>query len=233
MKILSLECSSLSAGAALVEDGKLIAECFLNTGLTHSQTLMPMVQSVLKNTNTLASEVDIVSVSAGPGSFTGVRIGVAAAKGLADAFSTECFAVSSLEAAAYPFKNENAVICSVMDARCNQVYTASFDSGRRLFPDEAILIDELLERLKKINRRIIFTGDGAKMCFDRLSGELPDCKAADGQRRYPKASSVALLTYEKVLAGEKTVPANELLPVYLRLPQAQRELNNKLKNKGE
>lgn len=233
MKILSLECSSLSAGAALVEDGKLIAECFLNTGLTHSQTLMPMVQSVLKNTNTSASEVDIVSVSAGPGSFTGVRIGVAAAKGLADAFSTECFAVSSLEAAAYPFKNENAVICSVMDARCNQVYTASFDSGRRLFPDEAILIDELLERLKKINRRIIFTGDGAKMCFDRLSGELPDCEAADEQRRYPKASSVALLTYEKVLAGEKTVPANELLPVYLRLPQAQRELNNKLKNKGE
>lgn len=233
MKILSLECSSLSAGAALIEDGKLLAENFLNTGLTHSQTLMPMVESALKNTNTEASDIDVISVSAGPGSFTGVRIGVAAAKGLADAFSTECFAVSSLEAAAYPFKGENAVICSVMDARCNQVYTASFEGGERLFPDEAILIDELLERLKKLNRRVIFTGDGAQMCFDRLSNELGNAVLADPQRRYPKASSVALLTYEKILAGEKAVGANELLPVYLRLPQAQRELNNKLKNKGE
>lgn len=233
MKILSLECSSLSAGAALIEDGKLLAENFLNTGLTHSQTLMPMVESALKNTNTETSDIDVISVSAGPGSFTGVRIGVAAAKGFADAFSTECFAVSSLEAAAYPFKNENAVICSVMDARCNQVYTASFEGGERLFPDEAILIDELLERLKKLNRRVIFTGDGAQMCFDRLSNELGNAVLADPQRRYPKASSVALLTYEKILAGEKTVGANELLPVYLRLPQAQRELNNKLKNKGE
>jgi len=233
MKILSLECSSLSAGAALIEDGKLLAESFLNTGLTHSQTLMPMVENTLKYTNTSASELDVISVSAGPGSFTGVRIGVAAAKGLADAFGTPCFAVSSLEAAAYPFKGEDAVICAVMDARCNQVYTASFSGGERLFPDEAILIDELLERLKKLNRRVIFTGDGAQMCFDRLADKLPDAVLSDPQRRYPKASSVALITYIKILAGEKTVGANELLPVYLRLPQAQRELNNKLKKEGE
>ena len=212
MKILSLECSSLSAGAALIEDGKLIAESFLNTGLTHSQTLMPMVESVLKNTNTAVRDVDVISVSAGPGSFTGVRIGVAAAKGLADSFATPCFAVSSLEAIAYPFRDENAVVCAVMDARCNQVYTASFLKGERLFPDEAILIDELLEKLKGLNKPVIF---------------------ADEQRRFPKASSVALISYDKILSGEKTVGANELLPVYLRLPQAQRELNNKLKNKGE
>lgn len=233
MKILSLECSSLSAGAALIEDGKLIAESFLNTGLTHSQTLMPMVESMLKNTNTAVRDVDVISVSAGPGSFTGVRIGVAAAKGLADSFATPCFAVSSLEAIAYPFRDENAVVCAVMDARCNQVYTASFLKGERLFPDEAILIDELLEKLKGLDKPVVFAGDGAKMCFERLSGELSKVILADEQRRFPKASSVALIAYDKILSGEKTVGANELLPVYLRLPQAQRELNNKLKNKGE
>ena len=141
--------------------------------------------------------------------------------------------MSSLEAIAYPFKDENAVVCAVMDARCNQVYTASFLKGERLFSDEAILIDELLEKLKGLNKPVIFAGDGAKMCFERLSGELSNAILADEQRRFPKASSVALIAYEKILSGEKTVGANELLPVYLRLPQAQRELNNKLKNKGE
>ena len=141
--------------------------------------------------------------------------------------------MSSLEAIAYPFRDENAVVCAVMDARCNQVYTASFLKGERLFPDEAILIDELLEKLKGLNKTVIFAGDGAKMCFERLSGELSKVILADEQRRFPKASSVALIAYDKILSGEKTVGANELLPVYLRLPQAQRELNNKLKNKGE
>ena len=153
--------------------------------------------------------------------------------------------MSSLEAIAYPFRDENAVVCAVMDARCNQVYTASFLKGERLFPDEAILIDELLEKLpqahvsllhgkmKDCEKRVIFAGDGAKMCFERLSGELSKVILADEQRCFPKASSVALIAYDKILSGEKTVGANELLPVYLRLPQAQRELNNKLKNKGE
>ncbi len=233
MKILSVECSSLSASVALTQDEKVIAESFLNTGLTHSQTLMPMVENILKNTQTEISDVDVLSVSTGPGSFTGVRIGVSALKGLAAAQNKQCFGVSSLEAIAYPFKDSESVVCAVMDARCNQVYTASFLNGERISPDEAILIDELEEKLRNLGKKVVFAGDGARMCFERLKDKLPDVSSADPQRQYAKASSVCLLTYNKICKnGEKTVSANELLPMYLRLPQAQRELNSKLK-KGE
>lgn len=234
MIILSLECSAVAAGAAITEDGKLIGECYTNVGLTHSQTLMPMTESVLKTTKTDINSVDIFAVSAGPGSFTGVRIGVAAVKGLAAAGQKPCFAVSSTEAIAYPLSGFEGIVCSVMDARCNQVYTASFENGKRISEDEAILIDELGQRLKALGKKVILSGDGARLCFEKLSGSIDGLCICDEQFRYARASSVGLIAYEKLKNGDKPVSAEKLLPVYLRLPQATRELNNKnAKLKGE
>lgn len=227
MKILAIECSSLSAGAAITDGTKVLGESFANVGLTHSQTLMPMVESVLKSTGTDIKDIDVFSVSAGPGSFTGVRIGVSALKGLADAQDKPCFAVSSLECIAYPFRDFDGLVCPVMDARCNQVYTAVFENGNRIINDDAILIDELKEKLIALNKKILLAGDGAQLVYNRLKDEIDDICLSDTQMQFAHASSVALISNEKLSSGEKTISSKELLPVYLRLPQAQRELNNR------
>ncbi len=234
MKILSIECSSVSASASISQDGKITGESYVNVGLTHSQTLMPMVQNVLLATKTDINSVDVFAVTAGPGSFTGVRIGVAALKGLAGAKNKPCFSVSTTEAIAYPLKGFDGVVCSVMDARCSQVYTALFKNGKRLCEDKAILISELSEELKELNENVIFAGDGAEMCYEKLRDEIDGLFLSEEQFRFARASSVCLIADEKISNGEKTVASGELLPMYLRLPQAQRELNNKKKNeKGE
>lgn len=232
MKILAVECSSLSAGASITEDFKVLGESYANVGLTHSQTLMPMIEGVLKTTGTDINDIDLFAVSAGPGSFTGVRIGVSAVKGLADAQDKPCFAVSSLESIAYPYKEFDGVVCSVMDARCNQVYTAMFENTQRICEDDAILIDELKQKIAALNKKVMLAGDGAAMVYNKLKDELDNIYLSPSQMQFAHASSVALLSYEKISNGEKTISSKELLPVYLRLPQAQRELNNKLK-KGE
>ena len=232
MKILAIECSSLSAGVAVTEDSKVLGESFVNVGLTHSQTLMPMVEGVLKSTATDIQNIDVLSVSAGPGSFTGVRIGVSALKGLAYSHDKPCYSVSSLESIAYPFKSFDGVVCSVMDARCNQVYTAFFENGKRISDDDAVLIDDLKEKIVDLNKRVILAGDAVNLVYNKLKDEIDNIFLPDSQMQYAHASSVALLTFEKLSSGEKTVNAKELLPMYLRLPQAQRELNNK-KTKGE
>lgn len=231
MKILAVECSSLSAGAALTEDFKLLGESYANTGLTHSRTLMPMVENVLNTTDININEIDVFAVSSGPGSFTGVRIGVSAVKGMADAQDKPCFAVSALEAAAYPFKDFDAVICPVMDARCNQVYTAMFENGKRISADDAVLIEQLKRKIISLNKKVILAGDGAEMVYKKLKDEIDNIYLCSPQLRYAHASNVALLSYEKLINGGKTLKAGELLPAYLRLPQAERELNNKNKNK--
>ncbi len=234
MKILSIECSSLSASAAISESGKITGESYVNVGLTHSQTLMPMVQNVLLATKTDINSVDVFAVTAGPGSFTGVRIGVAALKGLAGAKNKPCFSVSTTEAIAYPLKGFDGVVCSVMDARCSQVYTALFKNGKRLCEDKAILISELSQELKALNENVILAGDGTEMCYEKLRDEIDGLFLSEEQFRFARASSVCLIADEKISNGEKTVASGELLPMYLRLPQAQRELNNKKKNeKGE
>lgn len=226
MRILALECASVSASAAVVDDGRVLGEDFVRSGLTHSQTLLPMLEKIIRENGIDTDTVDLFCCTVGPGSFTGVRIGVSAVKGLADAKRKPCFGVSALEAAAYPHRDFDGIVCPVMDARCNQVYTACFEGSVRKTDDEAMLIDELEQRLSDYGRPVLFTGDGAQLVYGRLKDRL-DCSIADIGTRYPTAVSVALLTEEKLNAGEKTVSSKELLPLYLRLPQAQRELNRK------
>lgn len=227
MRILSIDSSSVSASAAVTEDGKILAEEFVNNGYTHSVTLMPIIDKVLKDSGTAVSGIDLLAITNGPGSFTGVRIGIASAKGICDAANIPCFAVSTLEALAKPLCSQNVLAVSVMDARCNQVYTASFYKGQRKTEDRAILISELSEELKTEKRDIVLIGDGAVLCYEKLKDEIPNISVADEEIRLVHASNIGFLADEKLKNGEITVKSENLLPFYLRLPQAERELKAK------
>ncbi len=232
MKILALECSAGPSSCAIVENGKVLTSAYIYVPLTHSQTLLPMVQRALQDTGMSVSDLDVIAVSAGPGSFTGVRIGVATVKGLAFANHTPCAAVSTLAGMARLLDGVafNGVICCVMDARCQQVYTATFtcDNGHieRLTEDEAISIADLKTRLQTIKQDILLVGDGAEMCYTILKDDLPTVQLTPPHLRYQQATGVA--AEAAVMAQQKALTdADKLLPFYLRLPQAERELRKK------
>ena len=229
LKILSIECSASPASVAIIEDGKIIASSFVNIKLTHSQTLMPMVESTLKSAMFSVNDIDGISVSAGPGSFTGVRIGISIAKGLATPNNLPCVPVSTLEAMAYMFLSEDITVCPVMDARCNQIYNALFrvENGKveRLCEDRAILIDELIEKLKSLPGKIVICGDGSDL-FSNLISDFDNIKLPSENLKYQSAVGVGLMSYDSFVNGN-TVSPEDLIPMYLRLPQAERELKAK------
>lgn len=226
MLILGLDASAVAGSCALCDIGKekssLIAESFVNTKQTHSQTLLPMVEAMMKSAGVGLERLELIAVTSGPGSFTGIRIGAAAVKGLAYALDIPCAGVSTLHALAYNLIGFNGIACAVMDARCNQFYNALFslDGGipERLTPDRAISVEELSKELTEYrDKRIILVGDGAELAF-KLFKDNPNIELAPLAVRFQKAESVcfASVNYERV-------SARELLPVYLRLPQAERE----------
>ena len=226
MKILALESSATACSVALCEDEALIAQSFQNNGLTHSRTLMPMAVSLLDNCGTALDAVELIAVAAGPGSFTGLRIGVAAAKGLAWPGNKPCAACSTLESMAWPLAFfRDAVIVCAMDARRSQIYNALFTSehGRltRRTPDRAIGLAELAEELRSEPLPLVIVGDGAVLCEKALTESGLPCRLAPPQLVMQNAMSVALCAEDLARAG-KLVSAQELLPVYLRPPQAQR-----------
>ena len=233
MKILSVDSSSVSASVSITKNGITLAESFINNGLTHSQTLMPMVEKTLKDSGVSIKDIDLFAITNGPGSFTGVRIGIASVKGMADALNKKCMAISTLEAIAEPLKNEDSIACAVMDARCNQVYTAIFENGKRLCEDKAVLIDELGVELKNYNKKVVFIGDGSVLCYEKLKDIVTDISVADENIRYIHASSIGRLAEDKIENGEEPIDSAKLVPYYLRLPQAERELNNKNSLKKE
>ncbi len=233
MTILAIDSSAKAASVCIANEEKIIGEFFINTSLTHSQTLMPMTEQLLKNTEMTIDEVDAIAVNAGPGSFTGVRIGVAAAKGLAFPKNLPCVSVSTLESMAYNLLGTDCVVCAVMDARCSQVYNAMFrikgETVERLTDDRALSLSDLLLEFKQTDERILIVGDGAEITYDFLKNEASNAVLAPKNRRTQTASSVALAAFQKLFEG-KTQTAAELMPIYLRLPQAQRELNARLRN---
>ncbi len=234
MKILAIDSSSKPASASVTEDGKVLCEVFVNNGFTHSKTLMPVINDVLKHAEASLDEIDLCAVVTGPGSFTGVRIGVAAAKGLCFRLDIPCVSVSTLEAMAHNLACVKGYVCAIMDARCSQVYTATFRCGNsveRLTDDRAISISELLEHFETLDGDVYILGDGAGLVYSKLVLEKPDLKVkvslVNENNRYQKSSSAAACAEQ--LTPECYVSADELVPVYLRLPQAERELKNKLK----
>lgn len=228
MLILALDSSAAPASVALLEDGKILSEFYINTKQTHSQTLMPMVESVLKLTNKTLDDVTCMAVSAGPGSFTGVRIGVSCVKGLSMTRNIPCAGVSTLRAMAENARQLTGIVCAVMDARCGQVYNALFraESGKltRLCDDRALPIAELLEECKTFTEKIYLVGDGAELCYKTFAAIRAEL--LQPQLRFQRASGVAMAAQEMIENGQ-TVTPDALMPIYLRLPQAERELKAK------
>lgn len=216
----------MAASVAVSEDGALIAQSFQRSGLTHSRTLMPMCRDLLENCGLTLGEMDVVAVAAGPGSFTGLRIGVATAKGLAWPGDKPCAGVSTLEAMAWPLAHLEGDLCAVMDARRHQVYNARFqaEGGRllRLCPDRAISIDELAAELLSREKTQILVGDGAELCYNELTKRGLPVRLAPPHLRWQSAWGVARAAEELARTGG-LVTAAELAPVYHRLSQAERE----------
>ncbi|MCR4614652.1 MAG: tRNA (adenosine(37)-N6)-threonylcarbamoyltransferase complex dimerization subunit type 1 TsaB [Clostridiales bacterium] len=227
MKILAIDSSAVSASAAILDGEKIIGRAFVNVGLTHSQTLMPMIESVLRLSDTEAGGIDAFAVTNGPGSFTGVRIGVATVKGLAAAENKPCIGVSTLEAMAYNFIDRDCIVCPVMDARCSQVYTAFFKCEKntvtRLTPDDAIPIVGLENDIKNLNNSVILVGDGAEMCYNILKAAC-NVELSCTNLRYQDAVGTA---FAALSHGEEFLPPDKLEVKYLRMPQAERELKKK------
>ena len=226
MLLLSFETSAKAASVALHDDKKLLGEAYQNTGLTHSQTLMVMAQDLLKQCGRAPRDVTHTAVAAGPGSFTGVRIGVAAAKGFAWGKELPCYGVSTLEAMALQLGAYDGYVCPVMDARRAQVYNALFlaEGGNlsRLTEDRAISLADLGEELKKLEKPIFLVGDGSVLCYNTLLEGVPSLVLPPEHRMHQRAAGVGLVALKQIAAGESG-DANGLSPNYLRLSQAERE----------
>ena len=225
MKILALETSAKAVSAAVSEDGRILASGYQDTGLTHSRTLMPIVEHILKNTGLTVADMDAIAVAAGPGSFTGIRIGVAAAKGLAFAADKPAVGVSTLAAMARNVAFCDGLVICAMDARRQQVYNALFEAKdgqlTRLTPDRAIALEELAEELRSDPRPKTVVGDGARLCFAHLTEAGISCRLAPAHLVMQNAMSVALEA-EAMAAEGNLVSAQALEPVYLRPAQADR-----------
>ena len=227
MLILAFESSAKAASAALVRDGELIAQSTQCSGLTHSRTLLPMAEDMLKNTDIRLSDVDMLACAHGPGSFTGIRIGIATVKGLAWALDKPCIGVSTLEAMAWNGISAGGIICAVMDARRSQVYNALFEirDGMpvRLTEDRAISLEELKGDVEAQNRDVFLVGDGASITSSFFEAHHIPWRAAPSNLAMQSAWGVAMAAQ-----GKKGGSADYLLPVYLRLSQAERERQERM-----
>jgi len=235
MLILSIDSSATAASVALTEEGKLVGEFFVNTSFTHSVTLVPMIENLLSVTGKSVADIGMIAVSNGPGSFTGVRIGVSVAKGIAFPEDIPCMAVSTLESMAYNLISADCIVCAVMDARRNQVYNAMFkvENGKvqRLCDDRAVAIADLKEEIisKYSDRRVILVGDGTDVTLREFGEDsaLQNVESAPDTLRFQTASSVAISASVRLAEGEEPVNSSDLLPSYLRLSQAERERQEK------
>ena len=226
MLILAFETSAKAGSVALYEEGKLLGEFYQNTGLTHSQTVMVMAEELLKSCGKTVSDLTGVAVAAGPGSFTGVRIGVAAAKGLAWGAELPLYGVSTLEAMALQLGIFDGFVLPVMDARRSQVYNALFlaEKGKltRLTEDRAISLEDLGEELKKLEKPVFLVGDGSLLCYNTLKDTVKTLVLPPEHRMHQRGAGVALAAELAIAKGD---PGNggALTPNYLRLSQAERE----------
>ena len=231
--LLAFETSAKAASVALFEENTLLGEQYQNTGLTHSQTLLVMAENLLSQCGKKPCQVEAVAVAAGPGSFTGVRIGVAAAKGFAWGGQLPIYGVSTLEAMALGLGAWDGCICPVMDARRSQVYNALFHAEAgvctRMAEDRAISLEDLGNELKNLQEPIFLVGDGSILCYNTLLEQVPGLVLPPEHRMHQRASGVALAAKEQIARGEAGDAAS-LTPNYLRLSQAERERLEKEKN---
>lgn len=235
MKILSIECSASPASCAIIDDGKIKASSFINAKLTHSQTLVQMIINTLDNSATKLCDIDRIAVAVGPGSFTGLRIGISAAKGLAAPQNIPCIPISTLDSIAENFSDRDCIVCAVMDARCNQFYNALFEIKNgvisRLCDDRALTSDELKAEILNLTteNEIIVCGDGADLFYKKVC-DISNIRLASEHLKFQSAVGIGLFAYKNADNITTILPEN-LLPAYLRLPQAERELKAKTEAK--
>jgi len=229
--ILAFETSAKSASAALHDGSHLLAESYQNTGMTHSQTLMVMAEDMLKQCGLTASDVTDVAVANGPGSFTGIRIGAAAAKGFSWGRELPCWGVSTLASMAYGLGAYQGYVCPVMDARRSQVYNALFkaEAGHleRVIDDRAISLADLGYELKELTEPVFLVGDGSNLCYNTLRDAVNGLVMPLEHRMHQRAAGVALAALQAMQQGVSSDPAS-MVPNYLRLSQAERERNERM-----
>lgn len=230
MNIVAIDTSGPTASCAVMRDGEIIHSVFLNQGLTHSETIMPALDEAMTSAQIDCSQVDAFAAVAGPGSFTGVRIGVCAVKGLAHAHNTPCASVDALEALAMNAIGFDGIACPILDARRGQVYCAAFDvRGElpvRVLPDQAIELNAYLAQLPE-DRRLIFVGDGLRVHADAISNALGDrAVIAAANLRNLRADAACVLA---MAHRDQWMEARRLVPIYLRAPQAERERDRRLR----
>lgn len=232
MLVFGIDTCCMAATAAIMNEKIMVAQTVINQNKTHSQIMMPQIEQMFNAAEVNPAEVDAFAAAVGPGSFTGVRIGVATAKALAQAANKPCIAVSTLEALAFSSKYFDGIISPVLDARRNQVYNALFRGGKemaRLTDDRALALDELLAQLKEYRKKVLFMGDATLVFEEEIRSVL-------GESAYfaPKVSNlnlagaVAEIGLDKLKKGE-TTEYGRLIPEYIRLSQAERE---KLEREG-
>ena len=227
MNILAVDTAGKTVGVALMQDDRLLYECYLDAGMTHSETLMPLIDTALKLCGLTCADIDLYGVNAGPGSFTGLRIGLAAVKGLAFPRETLCAPVSTLEALAAAHTGEGTLLCA-LDARRAQVYSAAFDlaTHTRLLEDDARAVADLASFVENCKKPLFFVGDGASLCYNSY-GNLPGVLCVPPALRGGRAGAVALVARQMAQRGEAVLP-EALLPDYHRLSQAERERAERL-----
>ena len=233
MKILALDTSSVVATVAVLEDEKLVGEYTLNHKLTHSQKLIPMIEELMKNCEIKPKDIDIFAVSLGPGSFTGLRIGAATIKAMAQALGKPVVGIPTLEALANNIQYSGELICPIIDAQKNLVYSAVYSWGQSECVEEnqqeVYEIEGLIKHLQGLSRKIIFVGDAVDKYRDDITSGLGDYAIIPPMAmRMPKAASVALLALKKAKAGE-IKGAGDLVPIYMRKSQAENQYEEKLK----
>ena len=229
MKIVAIDTSGPLASCAVMKDGAIAHSILMNQGLTHSETVMPALDECMRSANMDCSQADVIAAVAGPGSFTGVRIGVCAAKGLAHAHNKPCVAIDALEALAMNVQYFDGIACPILDARRGQVYCAAFDMKNgmpeRVLEDAAIELDAYLASLPA-DRKLIFLGDGLRVHAKYISEKLGErAVIAPANMRELRAEAACLLAAAKM---DEWKEARLLTPIYLRIPQAERERNQRL-----
>lgn len=229
MKILAIDTTANTSTVAVLENESLLCLYTLNTKNTHSETLLPMIKSALDSLKLSADDIDAYAVSKGPGSFTGVRIGVSTVKGLAFGKDKKCVGVSTIEALYENLEGFSGIACPIMNARRGQVYTGAFLNGVRIIDDCCMMLDDLIPMLEKYGEPIYFVGDGYSL-IEKMENPL-FCKTPE-MLRYQNAYSVGKIAYRMIQNGIWQGDL-DLSVEYLRKPQAEREREERLGKKDE
>lgn len=229
MKILAMDSTARTSTVALLENERLIAIYTVNTENTHSETLLPMIRDLLRTAGETMDNIDAIAVANGPGSFTGVRIGVATAKGLAFGRDIKCVGVSTTEALSVNLDGFDGIVCPVMNARRKQVYTCIYKDGKALIKEDCMMLDDLIPILENYGEKIYFTGDGYELVADK---EIKNKCVTPEHLRYSTAYGVGKIAYKRLINGEGGSDL-DLRVNYLRKPQAEREREERLKREEE